>query len=114
MLKSSPQRRLTSVFDLGNPGRRLDSDLKFPSTSPVYCHQNSSTPSFKKQDHKTLLAVTNVAVELVSILTNSPRVGARGFRKFIGEIKKERRTDLLYHGFRVGQIPFSYQIDSIS
>ena len=78
MLKSPPQRRLTSVFDLGVPGRRLDPGLKFPSTSSVYCRQNNSTPLFIKQDHKTLLAVTNVAVELVSILTNSPRVSARG------------------------------------
>jgi len=39
-------------------------DLKFPGASPVYCHRHISAPEFTKQDHKTLLAVTNAAVEL--------------------------------------------------
>lgn len=34
MLKSPPQRRLTSVFDLENPGGYFGISLKFPSTKP--------------------------------------------------------------------------------
>jgi hypothetical protein len=38
-LKSSPQRRFTSVFDLEKPGGCHNYDLRFPRASSVYGHR---------------------------------------------------------------------------
>jgi hypothetical protein len=49
------------------PGGYRCPDIKFPSTSSVYCHRDLvEVPLFTKQDQKTLLAVTNAAVEPVT------------------------------------------------
>jgi hypothetical protein len=59
-----PQCRFTSVYDLEKPGGRYCISLRFPSTGSVYgCKTILSSLLKTNIDQKTVLAVTNIAVE---------------------------------------------------
>ncbi len=59
----SPQRRLTSVLTWKIQVGTKSPSLKFPGTSPVYCCYSVRFPYLTRHRSKTLLAVTNAAVE---------------------------------------------------
>jgi len=67
IIAGSPERRLTSAYDLENQVGIVDTRFKFPGSCPVYCHKVSRFPFTYRQDQKTLLAVTNVPVEPVPL-----------------------------------------------
>ncbi len=86
MLKGSPQRRLTSAFDLEKsrwePRLRLIVFGYKPDILPPEHHDSLLQQGI---DHKTLLAVTNVAVNLhhcSELNSNSGNVETRKLIKF--------------------------------
>ena len=52
-----------NVLTWNNQVGFMANGLKFPSTSPVYCHHSTRFPKRQDIDHKTLLVVTNAAVQ---------------------------------------------------
>jgi hypothetical protein len=64
----SPQRRLTSVLDLENPGGSFGFRLKVSRYMPGLLPPKLSVPVSTSYRSKTILAVTNAAVKPIGIL----------------------------------------------